>query len=94
MYDYPAEGQLQFYNDDLYKMHSTMGTETVENGGPIPYKNMEWCGGYDWKMGRDDCLYALRRIYQDCADANRIQGGTNTYRCVRYKLWHINTRDS
>ncbi|TGO14631.1 hypothetical protein BTUL_0050g00260 [Botrytis tulipae] len=67
MYDYPAEGQPQFYNDDLYKMHLMMGAETVENGGPVPYKNMEWCGGYDWKMGRDDCVFALRRIYQDCA---------------------------
>ncbi|KAF5868715.1 uncharacterized protein Bfra_012046 [Botrytis fragariae] len=94
MYDFPAEGQPQFYNNDLYKMHLTMGAETVENGGPVPYKNMKWCGGYDWKMGRDDCLYALRRIYQDCADAKRIQGGTYTYRCVRYKSWHINTRDS
>ncbi|ESZ92121.1 hypothetical protein SBOR_7500 [Sclerotinia borealis F-4128] len=43
MNDFPPEGQPQFYNDDLYKMHLTMGAETVENGGPVPYKNMGWC---------------------------------------------------
>ena len=51
---------------------------------------------YDWKMGKDDCTYALRKIYNTCTkDRSKfLNGGEYTYRCVKYKSWAINTRDN
>jgi hypothetical protein len=43
MYDFPPAGTPQFYNDDSVHMHVNMGAQTVNNGGPPPYKNMDWC---------------------------------------------------
>lgn len=43
MYDFPPKEQPQFYNADPLTMHLTMGAETVNNGGPTPYANMDWC---------------------------------------------------
>jgi hypothetical protein len=50
---------------------------------------------YDWKMGKDDCTYALRKLYNTCTKdrAKQLQGGEYTYRCVRYKSWAVNLRN-
>jgi hypothetical protein len=50
---------------------------------------------HDWKMGRDDCTYALRKLYSTCTKdkAKESQGGVITYRCVNYKSWAVNMRD-
>jgi hypothetical protein len=41
MFDYPPANQPQFYPDD--PMHLTFGAETVNNGGPQPYDDINWC---------------------------------------------------
>jgi hypothetical protein len=48
--------------------------------------------GYDWKMGRDDCLYATRSMYQKCVkegDSGFVPA-QYTYRCVLYQLGFVN----
>jgi hypothetical protein len=47
---------------------------------------------YDWKLGKDDCTYALRKLYKSCTKdrAKSLNGGEFTYRCVRYKSWAVN----
>ncbi|KAF2114463.1 hypothetical protein BDV96DRAFT_600430 [Lophiotrema nucula] len=89
MIDYPPQGQPQFYPNDRLTMHLTMGAATPDNGEPYPYDD-NWCLNYDWKIGREDCQYALRRIYGTCGKEDGVQGGDYTYRCVHYKTWHVN----
>jgi hypothetical protein len=43
MVDYPPEGQPQFYPNDGYTMHLTMGASTVNRGETSPHKDMGWC---------------------------------------------------
>jgi hypothetical protein len=60
-----------------------------------PYKTTQWCDGYDWKIHKDDCTFALRRIYDGCSTKNvkeGLMGGEFTYRCVRYITHQVNTR--
>ena len=47
--------------------------------------------GYDWKMGRDDCLYAMRRMYEKCSLPDKFKYAEYTYRCVKYKSGFANT---
>ncbi|KAH7401209.1 hypothetical protein BKA66DRAFT_564870 [Pyrenochaeta sp. MPI-SDFR-AT-0127] len=60
-----------------------------------PYEDMRWCKDYDWKLGKDDCSYALRKLYKSCTTdrAKKLNGGEYTYRCVTYKFWAVNTRN-
>jgi hypothetical protein len=43
MFIYPPANQPQFYNSAHTKMHLDMGVETINNGAPEPYKDMNWC---------------------------------------------------
>ena len=43
MFIYPPANQPQFYNSAHTKMHLDMGVETINNGAPMPYKDMNWC---------------------------------------------------
>ena len=43
MFNYPPDGQTPFYPDDKYIMIFTMGAETVNNGAPKPYADMNQC---------------------------------------------------
>jgi hypothetical protein len=47
---------------------------------------------YDWEMGKDDCTYALGKLYKTCTKdrAKQLNGGDYTYRCVKYKSWAVN----
>ncbi|OAL44289.1 hypothetical protein IQ07DRAFT_649330 [Pyrenochaeta sp. DS3sAY3a] len=92
MFNYPPKGEPQSYNDEGLTMHLAMGAETVQNGGPEPYEDMRWCKDYDWKMGKDDCTYALRKLYDICTKdrSKYLNGGEYTYRCVKYKSWPVN----
>ncbi|KAF2120142.1 hypothetical protein BDV96DRAFT_641993 [Lophiotrema nucula] len=91
MYIYPPKGTTQFYPDDSLTMNLALGAETMNNGASWPYDDMNWCNGYDWKLGKDDCTFAFRRLL---AGTNTIQdkfrGGTYVYRCVGYKIYHSN----
>jgi hypothetical protein len=100
--DYPQKDKPQFFPDDRLKMHLTFGAVFNAKGGDTdndrknwhPYKEMEWCDGYDWKIHKDDCTFALRRIYDKCSTKNvkeGLMGGEFTYRCVRYVTHYINT---
>ena len=43
-------------------------------------------------MGRDDCLYAMKRIYRRCnKDSKQWVSMEMKYRCVWYKAWVVNT---
>jgi hypothetical protein len=49
------------------------------------------CRGYNWKLGADDCRYALRRLMKDCNTIdNKFRAGRYTYRCVRYSVYSTN----
>ncbi|KAF7914583.1 uncharacterized protein EAF01_000989 [Botrytis porri] len=48
MYEFPAEGQPQFYNNDLYKMHLTMGQRRWRMGDWCLVKI--WSGVENWDM--------------------------------------------
>jgi hypothetical protein len=109
-FDYPPEGEPQFYNNEHFNMHLALGAETVNNGAEKPYADMDWCKyvnchshfrklpkltcnrNYDWKLGKDDCTYAMRKLYTTCTKdrAKFLNGGQFTYRCVHYKSWAIN----
>ncbi|KAF2675792.1 hypothetical protein K458DRAFT_352760 [Lentithecium fluviatile CBS 122367] len=55
---------------------------------PQPYDDMAWCNGFDHKLKKDDCTYALRRIHHTCSDGDKLYGGEYTYRCVHYvSMW-------
>jgi len=45
---------------------------------------------YDYKLGKDDCTFALRKIYKTCSNDKGLQGGDFAYRCVRYRSFHVN----
>jgi hypothetical protein len=47
---------------------------------------------YDGKLGKDDCTYALRKLYGTCTKdrAKYIDGGVYRYRCVEYKSFPVN----
>lgn len=45
---------------------------------------------YDYKMGKNDCTFALRSIYKKCAGPDYTIGGQYIYRCVRYMSYPIN----
>ncbi|CAO2649935.1 Nn.00g012270.m01.CDS01 [Neocucurbitaria sp. VM-36] len=93
MFRYPPTEQPQFYNSEASKMHLEMGAETINHGAKEPYDDMRWCNGYDWKMGKDDCLFALRRLFETCnTKPDKFIAGEYTYRCVHYKVFHINER--
>lgn len=111
MFNFPPEKEPQFYPTERYKMHVTIGAESIENGGPQPYQDIRWCkyatwllllstgylltgsSEYNWKLGKDDCTYALRKLYSTCTEdrAKNLNGGEYTYRCVKYKSWAVNT---
>ncbi|KAF2692023.1 hypothetical protein K458DRAFT_482650 [Lentithecium fluviatile CBS 122367] len=94
MFSYPPKGQPQWWErEGGYNSHLVMGAETINNGAKIPYDNMEWCEGYDWKMGHDDCAYALRKIRATCGRGPAFGSGKFIYRCVRYMLYVVNLRD-
>jgi hypothetical protein len=42
-YNFPPQSTPQFYNDDKLHLHVDMRVQTVNNGGPQPYQNMDWC---------------------------------------------------
>ncbi|KAF2653177.1 hypothetical protein K491DRAFT_680775 [Lophiostoma macrostomum CBS 122681] len=61
MFNYPPEGQTQFYPNDDLTMLISMGAQTVNNGDQAPYADMKQCLNYDWKLGKDDFYYDLQR---------------------------------
>lgn len=93
MFQYPPKGQSQFYNSDALKMHLLLGAETINNGAKEPYDEMNWCKGYDWKMGKDDCRFALHKLIKTCnTTPDKFIAGEYTYRCVHYRAFHVNER--
>ncbi|OAL53629.1 hypothetical protein IQ07DRAFT_640677 [Pyrenochaeta sp. DS3sAY3a] len=50
-----------------------------------PYKDMRWCDNYDWKMGKDDCTFAMRKMHKECTHDRVLKVADFTYRCVRYQ---------
>lgn len=42
-FQYPPKGQPQFYASQSSTMHLELFAETVQNGAPEPYDNMDWC---------------------------------------------------
>jgi hypothetical protein len=73
--DYPPRNEPQFYQDDSLTMFLTMAAETINNGGPDPYEDMNWCRyvhtlpflstpltsdrDYDWKLGNENCSMSV-----------------------------------
>jgi hypothetical protein len=101
--DYPPKGQPPFWPKDSMKLQLSFGAVFNAKGANSnndranwhPYNEGAWCEGYDWKIHRDDCAFAFRRIYDKCSRKDQeygLSGGEFTYRCVRYISHIVNTR--
>jgi hypothetical protein len=99
MVDYPPEGQPQFYPNDGYTMHLTMGASTVNQGETPPYKNMGWCKyvqSFPLQDQRSGCANKVRieimtgSLWKTIAGLRCVKA-TLSARMVRARNWALIT---
>jgi hypothetical protein len=48
--------------------------------------------GFDFKINEEDCRYGFRKLLEVCNNReDRFNAGKFKYRCMRWRMWAVNT---